>query len=49
MNLQHERLAQLCIDLRLSGIALSYAAAAQTAAATEASFTDFLETLLRGE
>jgi DNA replication protein DnaC len=49
VNLQHERLTQLCMDLRLSGIALSYAAAAQTAAETEASFTDFLETVLRGE
>ena len=49
MNLQHERLSQLCLDLRLSGIALSYAAAAQTAATSEASFTDFLETVLRGE
>lgn len=49
MNLQHERLSQLCLDLRLSGIALSYVAAAQTAAATDASFTDFLETVLRGE
>ena len=49
MNLQHERLSQLCLELRLSGIAVSYAAAAQTAAATEASFIDFLETVLRGE
>jgi DNA replication protein DnaC len=49
VNLQHERLSQLCLDLRLSGIALSYAAAAQTAATSEASFTDFLETVLRGE
>jgi DNA replication protein DnaC len=35
--------------LRLSGIALTYATAAQHAVETEASFTGFLETVLRGE
>ena len=49
MNLQHERLSHLCTELRLSGVAVEYSAAAQKAAETEASFVDFLETVLRGE
>ena len=49
MNLQHERLSHLCTELRLSGVAVEYPAAAQKAAETEASFMDFLETVLRGE
>ena len=49
MNLQHERLSHLCTELRLSGVAVEYPAAAQKAAETEASFVDFLETVLRGE
>ena len=49
MNLQHERLSHLCSELRLSGVAVEYPAAAQKAAETEASFVDFLETVLRGE
>ena len=49
MNLQHERLSHLCTELRLGGVAVEYPAAAQKAAETEASFMDFLETVLRGE
>ena len=49
MNLQHERLSHLCTELRLGGVAVEYSAAAQKAAETEASFVDFLETVLRGE
>jgi DNA replication protein DnaC len=49
MNFQHERIAELCAELRLGGIAADYATAAQKAAQTEASYPDFLETLLRSE
>lgn len=47
MNLQHERLTQLCANLRLGGIAADYPTAAQWAA--EASYPDFLEAVLRAE
>lgn len=49
MNLQHERLTQLCADLRLGGIAADYPAAAQRAAEAGASYPDFLEAVLRAE
>lgn len=49
MNLQHERLMQLCIELRLGGVAADYAVAAQRAVETEATYPDFLEALLRAE
>ncbi len=49
MNLQHERLTQLCADLRLGGIAADYPSAAQRAAETGASYPDFLEAVLRAE
>ena len=49
MNLQHERLAQLCAELRLGGIAADYPAMAQRAAETEATYPDFLEAVLRAE
>ncbi len=49
MNLQHERLSHLCLELRLSGAAADYPAAAEKAAKSEATFTDFLETVLRSE
>lgn len=49
MNLQYERLSHLCTELRLSGLAVEYPAAAQKAAESEASFIDFLEVVLRGE
>jgi DNA replication protein DnaC len=49
MNLQHERLAQLCAELRLGGVAADYPAMAQRAAETEATYPDFLESVLRAE
>lgn len=49
MNLQHERLVELCAELRLGGAAAGYAALAQRAVATEATYPDFLEAVLRGE
>ena len=49
MNLQHERLGQLCAELRLGGVAADYAAAAQRAVETEATYPDFLEVVLRPE
>ena len=49
MNLQHERIAALCSDLKLYRIASDWPPLAQDAARTEASFADFLERLLNGE
>jgi len=49
MNLQHERVTQLCAELRLGTVAADFAAAAQRAAQSEASYTDFLEEVLRAE
>lgn len=49
MNLQHERIGELCAELRLGGVAADYAAASEKAVATEASYPDFLEAVLRSE
>jgi DNA replication protein DnaC len=49
MNLQHERIAHLCAELRLERIAIDYPALAQKAAEEEASFAEFLERLLAHE
>jgi len=49
MNLQHDRIAALCSDLKLYRIASDWPPLAQDAARTEASFADFLERLLNGE
>jgi DNA replication protein DnaC len=49
MNLQHERLAQLCTELRLGGVIADYPAIAQRAVETEATYPDFLEAVLRAE
>jgi DNA replication protein DnaC len=49
MNLQHERLAQLCTELRLGGVITDYPAMAQRAVETEATYPDFLEAVLRAE
>lgn len=49
MNLQHERIAILCEELRLPFVAQGYGAAAQKAAAGGTSYSDFLEGLLREE
>ena len=46
---QHQRIAELCAELRLTAVADLYGATAQAAAARDASFGDFLEETLRGE
>jgi len=46
---QHERLGELCAELRLAAVSDLYVAAAQAAAASDASFSDFLEQTLRSE
>ena len=49
MNLQHERIAALCQQLKLEHLAGEYGPIAQEAARDEASFADFLERLLVAE
>lgn len=49
MNLQSERIEQLCRQLGLERVAAEYAGAAQEAVRKQASFTDFLERLLEAE
>lgn len=49
MDLQHERIAALCGELQLAGIAGQWPALAQAAAERTASFGDFLESALRAE
>jgi hypothetical protein len=49
MSVQHERLTELCNELRLGGIAAQYPALAQNAAEKRTSFTDFLKELLVAE
>jgi DNA replication protein DnaC len=49
MNLQHERIASLCAELRLAAVSDRYAESAQSAAQDEKSFADFLETVLSAE
>ena len=49
MSVQHERLIDLCNELRLGGVAAQYPALAQNAAEKCTSFTDFLEELLVAE
>ncbi|TDH56254.1 AAA family ATPase, partial [Dankookia rubra] len=46
---QHERIGELCAELRLAAVPDLYVAAAQAAAARDTSFSDFLEEVLRGE
>jgi DNA replication protein DnaC len=46
---QHERISDLCAELRLAAVPDLYGATAQAAAARDASFSDFLEETLRGE
>jgi DNA replication protein DnaC len=43
MNIQHQRVVELCNELRLGGIAAQYTALAQKAAEKRSSFTDFVE------
>lgn len=47
--MQHQRLIELCNELRLGGIAAQYSALAQKAAEQHTSFTDFIEELLVAE
>lgn len=49
MNLQHERIEQLCLDLNLQTIATEHSGLCQDAANKNQSFCDFLENLLRLE
>lgn len=49
MNLQYERIAQMCEALKLPFVAQGYGAAAQQAAKDEIAYSDFLEGLLREE
>lgn len=49
MNLQHERIAALCTELKLHRIAAEWPGLADEAARSEASFADFVERLLSGE
>lgn len=49
MSLQPDRIQTLCEELKLTGVAESYAALATQAADTEQSFSDFLENALIAE
>jgi DNA replication protein DnaC len=49
MNIQHQRVVELCNELRLGGVAAQYTALAQEAAEKHTSFTDFVEELLIAE
>jgi DNA replication protein DnaC len=49
MNLQHERIAALCNELRLAAVTERYPELASRAAETEQSYADFLEGVLAAE
>lgn len=49
MNLQHQRIAQMCEQLKFAALASDWPALAQDAARDEASFADFLEKVLASE
>src|SRR5215471_3178338 len=49
MNLQHERIAALCAELRLAAVSDRYPELAQSAVQDDKSFADFLETVLTAE
>ncbi|MEM5292650.1 ATP-binding protein, partial [Paraburkholderia sabiae] len=49
MNLQYERIASLCKQLKLDRVASDWGALAQHTATTDASLADFLEQLLKAE
>ena len=49
MNLQHERIARLCEQLKLTRLGSEWSALAQEAARDEASFADFIEKALASE
>jgi len=49
MNVQSERIATLCNELKLPGVAAQHSAIAQEAARKELTFTDYLERVLKVE
>ena len=49
MSIQHQRVLELCNELRLGGVAGQYSALAQQAAEKRSSFTDFAEEVLTAE
>jgi DNA replication protein DnaC len=49
MNLQHDRIAGLCMQLKLDCVARDWGTLAQHAATRDASLGDFLEQLLQAE
>jgi DNA replication protein DnaC len=49
MNLQHERIARLCEQLKFARLGSEWPALAQEAARNEASFADFIEKVLASE
>lgn len=49
MSLQQQRIAALCDELKLSAVSAEWSALAQRAADTQASFADFLTSLLETE
>ncbi len=49
MNLQHERIATMCVKLKLERVATEWPPLAQEAARDESSYAEFLERLLRIE
>jgi DNA replication protein DnaC len=49
MNLQHERIAQMCEALKLPFVAQGYGTAAQQAAEDGTAYSDFLAGVLREE
>jgi DNA replication protein DnaC len=49
MNLQHERIGELCESMKFARLGTDWPALAQKAAQTEASYADFLEQLLAAE
>jgi DNA replication protein DnaC len=49
MSIQHQRVVELCNELRLGGVAAQYTALAQQAAEKHTSFTEFVEELLSAE
>jgi DNA replication protein DnaC len=49
MSLQHERITELCVQLKLARLAADWPALAQDAARDDATFADFLEKVLVSE
>ena len=49
MNLQHERIGELCESMKFARLGTDWPALAQKAAQSEASYADFLEQLLAAE